>query len=71
MRQYWKKIFEVLGALKWLIVIVVAIVLAIWFGLWSVVKDANVQIWMSKSLVSINVGDLLIILVITYFLFRK
>lgn len=34
-------------------------------------SDATLTIWVSKSILTLNIGDLLIILLIAYLLFKK
>lgn len=67
----FKEIFLYLFEFRWLILIVVASMLLIYLGYYTIITDASVRVWISKSVIQLNIGDVLIILCVAYFLFRK
>lgn len=67
----FKEFFLLLFEFKWWIAIAIMIVFLIYYGYYSIITDATVQVWVSKSVLQLNIGDLLIIICIAGFLFRK
>lgn len=67
----FKEFFLLLFEFRWWIFFTVVAAVLIYYGYYSIITDASVQVWVSKSVVQLNIGDLLIIICIAYFLFRK
>lgn len=67
----FKEFFLLVFEFRWWIFFAVVAAILIFYGYHSVITDTSVQVWVSKSVVQLNIGDLLIIICIAYFLLRK